>query len=105
MTIVDRKQDKINTGGEKVCSTEVEFVLYQHPGVLEGAVFGSPHPGWGEVLTAALLTRQGIDLSEEGLRTFCRPRLAAFNLPSRVRFMTALPETGSGKTLKRALPR
>jgi len=103
VTIVDRKKDMIITGGEKVYSTEVEFVLYQHPAVLEAAVFGSPDPVWGEVVTAAVVTRPGMDLSEEELVAFCRPRLAAFKLPRRVRFLAELPKTGSGKILKRAL--
>jgi acyl-CoA synthetase (AMP-forming)/AMP-acid ligase II len=105
VTIVDRKKDMIITGGEKVYSTEVEHVLYQHPGVLEAAVFGSPDAIWGEVVTAAVVPRPGMTLSEEELVQFCRPRLAAFKLPRRVRFLAELPKTGSGKILKRQLPR
>jgi acyl-CoA synthetase (AMP-forming)/AMP-acid ligase II len=105
VTIVDRKKDMIITGGEKVYSTEVEFVLYQHPAVLEAAVFGSPDPVWGEAVAAAVVTRPGMELSEEELVMFCRPRLAAFKLPRQVRFLTELPKTGSGKILKRALAR
>jgi acyl-CoA synthetase (AMP-forming)/AMP-acid ligase II len=105
VTIVDRKKDMINTGGEKVYSTEVEYVLYQHPAVLEAAVFGSPDPVWGEVVTAAVVVRPAMALSEEELVTFCRPRLAAFKLPRQIRFLPELPKTGSGKILKRALAR
>ncbi|HEY7681773.1 MAG TPA: long-chain-fatty-acid--CoA ligase [Gemmatimonadales bacterium] len=105
VTIVDRKKDVIITGGEKVYSTEVEFVLYQHAAVLEAAVYGTPDPVWGEIVTAAVVARPGMLLSEEELVTFCRPRLAAFKLPRRVRFLPELPKTGSGKILKRALAR
>jgi acyl-CoA synthetase (AMP-forming)/AMP-acid ligase II len=105
VTIVDRKKDMIISGGEKVYSTEVEAILYQHPAVLEAAVFGSPDPLWGEAVTAAVVMRPGMDLSEEELVTFCRPRLAAFKLPRHIRFLAELPKTGSGKILKRALAR
>ncbi len=103
VTIVDRKKDMIITGGEKVYSTEVEHVLYQHPSVLEAAVFGSPDPVWGEVVSAAVVARPGMTLSQEELVMFCRPRLAAFKLPRKIRFLTELPKTGSGKILKRQL--
>lgn len=105
LTIVDRKKDMIISGGEKVYSTEVEHVLYQHDAVLEAAVYGSPDPVWGEVVSAAVVVRPGMTLSEEELVTFCRPRLAAFKLPRRLRFLAELPRTGSGKILKRELPR
>ncbi len=105
VTIVDRKKDMIITGGEKVYCTEVEHVLYQHPGVLEAAVFGRPDPVWGEVVSAAVVARPGVTLSEEELVLFCRPRLAAFKLPRHIRLLAELPKTGSGKILKRLLPR
>jgi len=105
VTIVDRKKDMIISGGEKVYSTEVEHVLYQHAAVLEAAVYGTPDQVWGEVVSAAVVVRPGMTVSEEELVAFCRPRLAAFKLPRRVGFLAELPKTGSGKILKRQLPR
>jgi acyl-CoA synthetase (AMP-forming)/AMP-acid ligase II len=105
LTIVDRKRDMIISGGEKVYSTEVEHVLYQHAAVLEAAVYGSPDAVWGEVVSAAVVLRPGMTLSEEELVAFCRPRLAAFKLPRQVGFLAELPKTGTGKILKRQLPR
>jgi acyl-CoA synthetase (AMP-forming)/AMP-acid ligase II len=40
--ILDRLKDMIVSGGENVYSGEVEAVIYQHPAVLEAAVFGIP---------------------------------------------------------------
>src|SRR6266436_1456816 len=45
--ILDRLKDMMVTGGENVYSGEVEAVIYEHPAVLEAAVFGSPDPEWG----------------------------------------------------------
>jgi len=42
INIVDRSKDMIISGGENVYSTEVEYCLYEHPAVLECAVFGIP---------------------------------------------------------------
>ena len=103
VTIVDRRKDMIITGGEKVYSTEVEHVLYQHPAVLEAAVFGAPDPVWGEVVMAAVVPRPGMTPSEAELVEFCRGHLAGFKLPRAVRLLPDLPKTGSGKILKRVL--
>jgi fatty-acyl-CoA synthase len=103
VTIVDRKKDMIITGGEKVYSTEVEHVLYQHPAVLEAAVYGMPDAVWGEVVVAAVVARPGVALGEPAVLAFCRERLTGFKVPRQVRFLAELPKTGSGKVLKRAL--
>ena len=59
INIVDRAKDMIITGGENVYSTEVENALYEHPAVLECAVFGVPDPDWGELIRAAVVSRAG----------------------------------------------
>src|SRR4030095_12800329 len=59
ISLVDRKKDIIITGGENVYSTEVEYVLYEHKGVLECAVLGIPDETWGEAVTAVVVRRPG----------------------------------------------
>src|SRR4029079_4430653 len=58
--LVDRAKDMIVTGGENVCSTEVEDVLYRHPAVLEAAVFGIPDERWGEAVHAVVGARADV---------------------------------------------
>ncbi len=101
--IVDRKKDVIKTGGEAVYSVEVENVLYAHPAVLECAVYGLPDPIWGERVTAAVVLRAGTTTTAAELITFCRNHLTHYKAPKEVRFLTALPRTGSGKITKKAL--
>jgi fatty-acyl-CoA synthase len=103
VTIVDRRKDIIITGGEKVYSTEVETVLYGHPAVLEAAAYGAPDPVWGEVVAAAVVLRPGTRASAEELMAYCRERLGGFKQVRRIRLMSELPRTGSGKILKRGL--
>ena len=62
--IVDRAKDMIVSGGENVYSTEVEDGLYQHPAVLEAAVFAVPHPQWGEAVHAVVVLRSPTDTAE-----------------------------------------
>ncbi|MGE0143923.1 MAG: class I adenylate-forming enzyme family protein [Planctomycetota bacterium] len=101
--IVDRKKDVIKSGGESVFSTEVEYRLYEHPAVLEAAVFGEPDADLGERVVAAVVLRSGLHVEERELIAFCRQSLAAFKSPRRIRFLDALPKTGSGKIQKRML--
>ena len=103
VNIVDRKKDMIITGGENVYSTEVENVLYEHPAVLEAAVFGVPDPTWGEAVAAAVVPRPGAALASADLEALCRQRLASFKVPRIWRFLDTLPKTGSGKIAKRRL--
>jgi fatty-acyl-CoA synthase len=101
--IVDRKKDMILTGGENVYSTEVENALYEHPAVLEAAVFGVPDETWGETVTAAVVLRPGASLAAAELIAFCRERIAGYKTPRTVEFLADLPKTGSGKISKQAL--
>ena len=101
--IVDRKKDVIKTGGETVYSIEVEHVLYEHPAVLECAVFGRPDEQWGERVVAAVVVRNGQQVTSDELIAFCRRHIAGYKTPKQIVFLAALPRTGSGKLQKRAL--
>ena len=101
--VVDRKKDMIKTGGENVASREVEEVLYRHNGVQEVAVFGLAHPVWVEAVVAAVVTRDGVDLTEADIFAHCREHLAGFKTPKHVFFVDSLPKNPSGKLLKRSL--
>jgi len=103
INVVDRKKDMIITGGENVYSTEVEYVLYEHPAVLECAVFGIPDNDWGELVTAVVVLRAGYTPTESDLITFVRERLAHYKAPRSFEFVAELPKTGSGKIYKRGL--
>ena len=102
--ILDRLKDMIVTGGENVYSGEVEAVIYEHPGVLEAAVFGIPDQKWGELVAACVVLRPGKVLSGDELIDHCRRSLANYKVPRRVEFSdTELPKSGTGKILKRVL--
>jgi fatty-acyl-CoA synthase len=101
--VVDRKKDMIKTGGENVASREVEEVLYRHGGVQEAAVFGLAHPLWVEAVVAAVVTREGADVTQTDILTHCRQHLAGFKTPKQVFFVDSLPKNPSGKLLKRSL--
>ena len=100
MTIVDRMDDVIITGGENIYSVEVEDALYACPGVLEAAVIGLPDPVWGETVTAVVVTKEGERCDVQDMIRFCKERMAPFKAPKKVIFTDMLPKTGSAKICK-----
>ncbi|MBS2008544.1 MAG: long-chain-fatty-acid--CoA ligase [Cyanobacteria bacterium SZAS TMP-1] len=103
VNIVDRKKDMIISGGENVYSTEVEYVLQEHPAVFECAVFGIPDDRWGEIVKATLVLRPGMTLTSTEVITFVKERLAHYKAPREVEIVDEMPKTGSGKILKKVL--
>ena len=104
--LVDRLSDMIVTGGENVYSLEVENALSTHPAVAEVAVFGVPHPTWGEEVHAVVVPRQGAEVSVEELREHARTTIAGYKVPKSIEFRSEpLPTSGALKPLKRELRR
>ena len=103
LSIVDRKKDLINTGGEKVYSLEVENALALHPQVAEVAVVGMPDADLGEAVVAVVVAPAPRRVDERELLAHCAAHLSYFKIPRSVRFVEALPRTASGKILKRAV--
>ena len=103
ITVVDRKKDMIKSGGENVASREVEEMIYRLPQVSEVAVIGLPDAKWVEAVTAVIVLKEGSQLSEAHVMAHCNQHMAAFKVPKRVVFATALPKNPSGKVLKRDL--
>ena len=103
--LVDRSKDMIVSGGENVYSSEVEEVLYQHPSVLEAAVFGVLDEKWGEAVYAAVHLRPGAEsATPDELIAFCRESLGGYKVPKGIDLHDeVLPKSGPGKFLKRAL--
>jgi len=103
--LVDRSKDMIVTGAENVYSTEVEEALYQHPAVLEAAVFGVPDERWGEAVHAVVVPRdEAGPVEPAALIAFCRERIAGYKVPKAIDLRAEpLPKSGPGKVLKREL--
>ncbi|WP_235927534.1 fatty acyl-CoA synthetase [Sandarakinorhabdus rubra] len=103
ITVVDRKKDMIKSGGENVASREVEEALYLHPAVSEVAVIGLPDPKWIEAVTAIIVLRDGMTMTQADVLDHCAAHLAGFKTPKNVVFVDSLPRNASGKILKREL--
>jgi len=101
--IVGRAKDLVISGGYNVYPKEVEAELDALSGVLESAVFGVPHPDFGEGVTAAVVARPAARLSEADLINSLQARLARYKVPKRVLFIDELPRNAMGKVQKSML--
>jgi malonyl-CoA/methylmalonyl-CoA synthetase len=101
--ILGRAKDLVISGGYNVYPREVEAVLDELPGVLESAVFGVPHPDFGEGVTAAVVLKPSAAGSEEALLRALQERLARYKIPKRIVFLDDLPRNTMGKVQKNLL--
>jgi long-chain acyl-CoA synthetase len=99
---LDRTDDMILSGGEKVAPSTVENAISGMDSVEEVAVFGTPHERLGETVTAAVI---GDELTSEDIESFCvsRDDLAGYERPRRIAVLDSFPRTGSQKIDKVAL--
>jgi acyl-CoA synthetase (AMP-forming)/AMP-acid ligase II len=101
--IMGRAKEMLKVGGHRLSPLEVEGVVLEHPVVKEAVVIGAPHPIQGETIVAFVVPRDGAALDEHALRRFCRERLPAYKVPSRIERVDAIPRNSSGKPLKAEL--
>ena len=109
--ILGRTDDVINVAGHRLGTREIEESISSHPNVAEVAVVGVADQLKGQVAMAfAILkdvSRAADDASalklEGEIMKVVDEQLGAVARPARVRFVTALPKTRSGKLLRRAI--
>jgi fatty-acyl-CoA synthase len=101
--IVDRAKDLVKSGGEWISSVDIENMLMGHPAVKEAAVVGVPHPKWQERPLAAVVLKDGAQVTAEELRAFLAQSFAKWQLPDAFVFLETLPRTSVGKFKKIAL--
>jgi long-chain acyl-CoA synthetase len=101
--IVDRKKDLILRGGYNVYPRELEEVLYEHPAVLEAAVIGVEHESLGQEVGAAVVLKEGEEISPQELRDYMKEHVAAYKYPRVIWLTDELPKSATGKILKREI--
>jgi malonyl-CoA/methylmalonyl-CoA synthetase len=101
--IVGRAKDLVISGGYNVYPREVETELDAVSGVLESAVFGVPHPDFGEGVTAVVVVEPAASLSEADIMRAIQARLARYKIPKRVLLVDELPRNAMGKVQKSLL--
>ncbi len=97
LSVLDRRDDLVVSGGENIYPAEVEAALEAHPNVREAAVVGLPDERWGQIVAAAIVFEPGAATGWDVLEGWLRERLAAYKVPRRWRLADQLPRTTSGK--------
>jgi propionyl-CoA synthetase len=104
--ILGRTDDVINVAGHRLGTREIEESISSHPAVAEVAVVGVADQLKGQVAMAFAVLKATPDdpLKLEGeIMKLVDEQLGAVARPARVRFVTVLPKTRSGKLLRRAI--
>ena len=100
MQITDRSKDVIKSGGEWISSIDLENIAMAHPDVHEAAVIACAHPKWDERPLLVIIKKPGVELSREQVLEFFEGRIAKWQIPDDVQFVTELPHTATGKLQK-----
>ncbi|GAA6150233.1 ATP-dependent acyl-CoA ligase [Pseudooceanicola nitratireducens] len=103
---VDRKKNIVRRSGENISSAEVEAVLSTSPLVAQVAVVGVPDQMRDEEVMACVVPAEGVPRTDETARALLEHAnavLAYYKAPGWVRFLDALPTTGTQKTQKHRL--
>ena len=109
--ILGRTDDVINVAGHRLGTREIEESISAHPQVSEVAVVGVADALKGQVAMAFVVLRDAralpvgevCDTLESEIMKRVDNDLGAVARPARVRFVTGLPKTRSGKLLRRAI--
>ena len=98
--ISGRIKDLIIRGGENISPKEIEDFLYTYKGVTDAQVIGVPSEKYGEEIMAWIKPKEGVTITEEEIRAFCKDRIAHYKIPKYWKFVSEFPMTISGKIRK-----
>lgn len=101
--IVGRQKDLIISGGYNVYPKEIELLIDSVHGVRESAVFGVPHPDFGEAVVAAIVPDGASTISEEDVLEQIGRKIARFKKPKHIEIVSSLPRNAIGKVQKNEL--
>lgn len=102
--LVDRLKRMINASGYKVWPSEIEAMMYAHPGIREVCIIATADAHRGETVKAVIVPKDGAtDMTPDSVQAWCRERMAAYKVPRVIDFAESLPKSATGKILWRVL--
>ena len=109
--ILGRTDDVINVAGHRLGTREIEEAISSHPNISEVAVVGVADNLKGQVAVAFAVVKDASVLTDAAAHAKLEAEvmkvvdnsIGAVGRPARVRFVTVLPKTRSGKLLRRAI--
>jgi acyl-CoA synthetase (AMP-forming)/AMP-acid ligase II len=100
MQITDRSKDVIKSGGEWISSIDLENIAMAHPAVHEAAAIAARHPKWDERPLLVVVRKPDAVLTREAMLAHFDGRIAKWQIPDDVVFVTEIPHTATGKIQK-----
>ena len=97
-----RADDTIIRGGENIAPAEIEDALLQHDAISVAAVVGLDDERYGERIAAMVSLRAGVEeIDTDHVREWVRERLGSLKTPELVVVADEVPQTATGKILRR----
>lgn len=101
--LTGRKKEIIIRAGENISARKIELALLDFKETEQAAVISHTHSILGEVPVAAVILKEGFNLSEQQIKDALKQVLSAHEIPERILFMKSFPLTSSGKVDKLTL--
>ena len=105
--LVDRDKDMVNVSGNKVYTTTIDTVLFDHPSVANAVAIGIPDPDrvGSERLKAFVVLKDHYKgkVTPDDIIAYCRENLAPYAVPKSVEIRDSLPLTVTEKLFKKQL--
>lgn len=104
--ILGRSDDTIKVAGKRLGPAEVESVVMEHPGVMESAAVGIPHPLKGQAIVVFCVLKpyegetEGL---ENEIKRLIGERLGKPFVPEGVHVVHDLPKTRNAKIMRRLI--
>ena len=98
--ITGRLKDMIIRGGENIYPKEIEEFIYTHPKVRDVQVIGVPDKKYGEEALAAIILKDGEEMTIEEMNEYIKSHLARHKVPKYLEFTDSFPMNAAGKVLK-----
>jgi fatty-acyl-CoA synthase len=98
--VTGRIKDMIIRGGENIYPKELEDFLYTIEGIKDAQVVGITSKKYGEEVGAFIILHEGVSMTEEDVKDFCRGQISRFKIPKYIFFVDSYPLTSSGKIQK-----
>ena len=101
VAFVGRKSEMLKVGGIRVYPLEIEKVIKDHPEVRDVVVVRAEERIRGEIPRAVVECYPESTLTVKKLKSYCRDRLAVYQVPRIIEFWLEIPKLPNGKIDKR----